>query len=321
MKKEKKLEKTIQTSGNYRERVKMYCDQKKWFKVTRTSRTVKITEINPTEFYRGKQKIIISYLYRKFTDTGGSKILFSLMKELKDMVALRKKQIEAAPYSSNPADVHYYAFNRNAIDIMKYDIGTVHTIENVKEADITKAYYRTALNLDFITQEFHDKCLTIPKNDRLRLIGSLATLKTITYYEAGILKEDKTEIEENPLLREAWFKICSYVDNAMQIFKGCLKENFLFYWVDGIYFKDFSTVEPFVTEAGFSNNIDYIFAEIAKNYHFDWKVQKLQSFELLNKGDVLEINITDSKGKKRPFYPPVDKIVSYNLVPEAEFTF
>lgn len=321
MKKEKRIEKTIEVSGNYRKQIEQFCEQELYFKVTRTLRTVKISVVNPAILYRGKPLIEINYLYRKFTDKGGSKKLFSMMKEIKEMISAKSAIIKAIPYSGNPLDVNLYAFNRKVLDIMNYDAGTVHKIKNVWEADITKAYYKTALNLNLITEEFYNKCLQIPKNDRLRLIGSIATFKTIQYYEAGILNEDATEIIENEDLREAWFKICSYVDEAMQLFKAALKDNFLFYWVDGIYFRGFDTVEDFVKKAGFDNNIDFIFAELAKHYNFEWKLQQLQSFELLNKGNCLEINITDSKGRKKPFYPPVDKIVSYNFVPDSEFQF
>lgn len=319
--KKPKLEKTIELSGNHRKQIELLSSQGLDFKVTRTLRTVKISVLDLTRTYRGQPIIQINYLYRKFTDKGGSKKLFSLMKELKEMISERSGVIKHIPYSGNPLDVNLYAFNRNVIDKMLYDTGTIYTIDNVIEADITKAYYRTALNLKLITEDFYNRCLEIPKNDRLRLIGSIATFKTIQHYRKGILQEDMTEIIEDENLREAWFKICSYVDEAMQVFKACLKDNFLFYWVDGIYFRDFDTVEDFVKEAGFSNNIDYIFAEVSKNYNFEWKTQKLQRFELLNKGNCLEINITDSKGRKRPFYPPVDKIVSYNLLPDAEFKF
>ena len=75
----------------------------------------------------------------------------------------------------------------------------------------------------------------MPKHFRLILIGSIATSKRIYNYVSG--KLESVTVKENEILRQAWFHICKYVDQCMIDIKNCIGEDFIFYWVDGIFFK------------------------------------------------------------------------------------
>jgi hypothetical protein len=118
--------------------------------------------------------------------------------------------------------------------------GEFLTFDNVLELDINKAYYRVLFNLGYIDEEFFNKCITLPKKIRLALVGSLATKKSIFYYEKGILKSH--ELTKNDTLRNVFFQLVSIVDEALTVFQNLSGKNFLFYWVDGIYLKPYEGI-------------------------------------------------------------------------------
>ena len=60
---------------------------------------------------------------------------------------------------------------------------------HILEMDMTKAYYKMARNLDYISEEIYQICLKVPKHIRLRLIGSIATHKVVEKYENKELKD------------------------------------------------------------------------------------------------------------------------------------
>jgi hypothetical protein len=102
--------------------------------------------------------------------------------------------------------------------------------------DINKAYYQAAFNLKYISEEFYQKCIELPKEERLTLIGSLGSQKQWHYFKEG--HEEKNWITHDNELRLAWFHICKEVDKTMYNLIQKLGSDFLFYWVDSMYFTD-----------------------------------------------------------------------------------
>jgi hypothetical protein len=289
------MPKTHRQSGSPDEKIQDLIFMGKTFDVVRTSKTTNIK----TEK--------INYLYADEHYYGR---IFGLLSQLKKMLTEREKEIIKAPFSEYQKDVKYFEFAESVCNL-KIDSGTVYKINNVIEADITKAYYKAAFNLGFITQEFYEKCLTLDKIDRLVLIGSIATVKTIDIYEKGLFK--KTIIEKNDLHRKAWFKICSYIDTCLQLIKSAFdkisKDIFLFYWVDGIYFRDFKTPEGYSWED--------LFNELSEFYFFDWKFQRLKGIEIENHENHLRLTVIKANEKKI-FYPSKKEIKYYFLMNSGE---
>jgi hypothetical protein len=76
--------------------------------------------------------------------------------------------------------------------------------------------------------------MTIKKEYRLKLVGSLATIKTIFEIEGGEIKKISQEKDER--YRQIFFYVCFCAGELMTEIKKYLKNDFLFFWVDGIYF-------------------------------------------------------------------------------------
>jgi len=119
--------------------------------------------------------------------------------------------------------------------------GEHFTYNNVLELDINKAYYRVLYNLGYIEEDFYNECINLPKKIRLALVGSLATQKSIFNYVNGeiVEPEDGIYITKNEVLRNVFFQLVSEVDEALTVFQKLAAENFIFYWVDGIYLKEY----------------------------------------------------------------------------------
>ena len=125
-------------------------------------------------------------------------------------------------------DVHY-------MKVARVPLG--QTFEDVFEVDIDEAYWKTAHLLGIISDSLYKRGAkgNISKQCRLTALGSLA--KKVYYYEfkGKALKRIKTD--KDPLLENLWFTICKRVSDVMHETIKSLGDDFIFYWVDGIYVK------------------------------------------------------------------------------------
>ena len=188
----------------------------------------------------------------------------------------------------NPNELKYNSFSPSLKDVYR-DSGSMYSYEGISEIDLSKAYYSAALELGYISKDFYDKCLQVPKSQRLRLIGSIATRKTIWTYEPYKKEAVKVHVKEDKKLRMAWDNIVYYVDKAMNKVESYLGKDFLFYWVDGIYFKD----------RGYNaRKIQMIF----KEFGFDSTYEKLHRVDVVNKNGIVELDVF--KGEKGEIFKP-----------------
>lgn len=148
------------------------------------------------------------------------------------------------------------------------------TYNNVLELDINKAYYRVLYNLGYIEEDFYLECINLPKKIRLALVGSLATQKSIFNYEKGILiePEDGNYVTKNEVLRKVFFQLVSEVDEALTVFQKLAGENFIFYWVDGIYLKEYETL-----------NFDKKILE--NKYNIEFSIEKINRVVVYNRDE------------------------------------
>ena len=126
-------------------------------------------------------------------------------------------------------DVHYVKVAR---------VPMFQKFENVCEVDIDQAYWETAYQLGIISDEIYVKGSkgNISKKARLTALGSLAKKKYNYHFKGDKLLD--TIIEKEPLLENLWFTICKRVSDVMHDVIAKLNGEFIFYWVDGIYFKN-----------------------------------------------------------------------------------
>lgn len=256
---------------------------------------------------------------RVFRDDGSSYVYWYLenTKQLYFLILLNKlkKEIEAnedtvnrSTFSEKISDVKYFAFNKD-INEMQDDSGSIYALKDVWEADISHAYYRAAYVLGFISKGLYLEIVkNMTKHDRLRLLGCIASVKTTTKYFEGV-PEEKPLIICSEILRSAWFKICHYIDSALIELKGVLGKDFLFYWVDGIYFRYTESGSDFKTSEHW-HNIRRIFFK----FNVDFKCIPIPLFTVINNNDYLEINIIKPDGKVKRFFPEKRQIKTYKII-------
>jgi hypothetical protein len=177
----------------------------------------------------------------------------NLFKEIRKEVRynIENKKLKIPKYTS--ADIGYYLFSSN---IHKAHETGREVYDDVVEFDVRKAYYQAAYNLGYISQEFYLKCIELPKTTRLRLIGSIATSKSVYIYKKGVLQEIPPP-EEDEVLRYAWFHICKYIDECMRCIRQLMGQDFLFYWVDGIYGKQTEKIDQIMLYASLKYKLDF----------------------------------------------------------------
>lgn len=97
--------------------------------------------------------------------------------------------------------------------------------------DLTSAYVQALFNLRLIDAPMYRELQGLPKADRLRVVGMLATAKSYFYYSGERLIGDETKYAET---RGAFLAACHLIDETMEEVKPW--PGYLLYWVDGVFF-------------------------------------------------------------------------------------
>jgi hypothetical protein len=123
------------------------------------------------------------------------------------------------------------------------------------ELDLSSAYWNNALKNNFIEQSTFDygKGARIGKRARLISLGALAKTTTVQNFDGTIyndLKPIKTKT------KGIFFECANICSLEMNILKILAENNFLFFWVDAVFFRTNKTKEILETYLN-SKNIDY----------------------------------------------------------------
>lgn len=248
-----------------------------------------------------------SYCYW-YMENSKSLYFLILLNKLKNEIEANWQIVERSQFSEKISDVKYFTFNKNIND-MQDDSGSMYALKDVWEADISHAYYRAAFVLRFISKSLYLEIIkNLSKSDRLRLLGCIATVKTTTIYTDGV-PEKSPLIESSKTCRSAWFKICHYIDSALIELKGVIGKDFLFYWVDGIYFRYTETTNDFKNSEHW-HNIRRVFYK----FNVEFKCISVPLFTVINNGEYLEVNVHKPDGKVKRFFPERKQIKSYSIV-------
>jgi len=130
-------------------------------------------------------------------------------------------------------DTYYKGEDIQYVKVKDYGVG--ERIEDLIYIDINGAYWQTAHNLGIINDALYVKGLEVNKVVRLAALGSLAKTKDIWKYDGKNLKKTETVRSPNENL---WFAICKRVSDVMSEVVNAIGDDFVFYWVDGIYVKN-----------------------------------------------------------------------------------
>ena len=107
--------------------------------------------------------------------------------------------------------------------------------DNVYCIDLTAAYWRTAYLLGIVSKSIYQLGESVSKPVRLASLGSLAKRKTTWDFDGKSYSREKIVLSPHSNL---WFAVCKRVSDIMTKAKIALGDDFYFYWVDGIYFRN-----------------------------------------------------------------------------------
>lgn len=276
--KDKKPKKTIFMAGTAvakkRFLTKNNCD----FAISRTNRTTKIT-LNGVKYVYGCGS---GFSFKRLT------LHSRLKKEIKDNII--SKNLSHLTSAESVNNIKYYHFNEN---VKFYGIGEV--IEDCTSFDINKAYYNCAFNKGYISKSFYDECIQLDKIVRLGLIGSIATKKTTFHYKGGNLVN--SDVKEDLELRKVWFSIVKEVDDCLNELSIEFGDDFIFYWVDGIYVK------------GNKEKHKDLIERISKKYNFEFKNEPVDCIVFAqddNRNKMLKVYKEELRGRLNKKNEPAD---------------
>ncbi len=156
----------------------------------------------------------------------------SFVKEVKDYI--KKNDIEHRIRNNYPTTKEKETVYSN-IKYFDYKVPkkSIRYYHDLYEIDINAAYWDTALKLGIITPDLYKKGLSKHKKTRLAALGSLAKrTKIFLCNKIGHMHLDDILRKSTEYL---WFKICEHLGKTMFKAERVIGNNFLFYWVDGIY--------------------------------------------------------------------------------------
>ena len=152
--------------------------------------------------------------------------------------------------------------------------------------DINSAYLTCLLTTGIITKETFERVSKYGKDVRLKSVGMLATNKNILQYKEGKLIGHS--VKNDPFLRNYFFFCCHRTGDVMNQIADQLGNDFLFYWVDGIFIRSKSQVK-FVQDK-------------LMEYGFHSKVKSIKQVRFENKDENMYFSYLDELKNKRIRY-------------------
>ena len=158
----------------------------------------------------------------------GRRFLFSEGKEgpnvkLFSTFQLLRKSIKEAGIPPMPERINYYHLDK---------LRKCSTLP--QEAwcyDLTAAYPHALYHMGLIDETMLRRLMSLPKAERLRVVGMLATKKTHIHYDGQEVVDNYTSENDTA---PAFFAVCHQVGDLMMELVD--HPSFLFFWVDGAYF-------------------------------------------------------------------------------------
>jgi len=127
--------------------------------------------------------------------------------------------------------------------------------------DIKSAYATVLKNHFIISKKTFSYMSRLPKKDRLACVGMLAAKKTHYFMQGNKMNDYAIEEKET----KNFFHFC--INKTSEIMDKCvsiLGNDFLFYWVDGVFFKNKShaeKIQKYLSEIGYKSTF-----EVCKNF-------------------------------------------------------
>lgn len=107
-------------------------------------------------------------------------------------------------------------------------------IKNIINIDIQAAYHTAAYTLGYFSEELYNLHNSASKEDRLKAFGATAKNAQLFRYKEGEIVDI---IPKQSPLRSFFINSAAYVGEVMSEAREALGEDFLFFWVDGVFLK------------------------------------------------------------------------------------
>jgi hypothetical protein len=210
----------------------------------------------------------------------------------------------------------FIAYNKIVADLKKSD-KTVEILQGEWSTEnfdskngLKPCSYKTVLNLDItsaypyclfinklITLDTFNYLMALPKNERLPAIGMIAKKSVWIDYQKG--KATTWDVKTGEYAN-IFFFVIQQITDLMAWAADIAGEDFLFYWVDGIFLK------PTISKKKLQE-ITGIFAE--QGYYY--KYENVKNFSVIRENDKLYINMIKN-GDEKP-YTMYDKNLARNF--------
>ena len=138
--------------------------------------------------------------------------------------------------------------------------------KDVLNIDISSAYPHAIYNAGLITQETFEYLNTLKKGEKLPALGMLASAHTKLFYEKG--KVVKYIAHREPTA-QIFYCLIQEINDLMEECKWVLGSDYIFHWVDGVFFKKSTSVKKI-------NQVEKIFQDM----HFPYKYESVKNFNL-----------------------------------------
>jgi hypothetical protein len=160
--------------------------------------------------------------------------------------------------------------------------------DKVLNLDISSAYVHAIYNAQLITKDTFDYLQTLKKGERLPALGMLASSYTKFYYEDGKCKSYEAIREPTANI---FFKLIEEVNDVMEECKWVLGSDYIFHWVDGVFFQMETSVKKI-------NQIE----KIMEDNGFPYKYESVKDFNLFKDEENFVISmIKNDEYKKYEF--------------------
>jgi hypothetical protein len=191
--------------------------------------------------------------------------------------------------------------NANELEYYQQNL-TEQKLNYVANFDLTKAYPSILFNDGFISLATFEYLCNIGKTERLASIGMLARKKNIITFENGKAKNFEINKKETSPI---FYHLVQKTNFIISEIRKLDEINFLFSWVDGIYF-----------EVKTQNEIDYLnlkINEICEIYNMKFKFELLNNYESYIENNCFRISFYKGDDEKRFTIPTNEIRASYEF--------
>lgn len=151
--------------------------------------------------------------------------------------------------------------------------------------DLKSAYANCLLNSGLISKKTYSYIMQLAKMDRLAAVGMLATSHIKYHFKDGKCVGFDPYREPTS---EIFFYLIDEINYIMQDLKFILGNDFLFYWVDGVFFKPTTSVRKIESVENLLTTLNY-----------PYRYEKVENFSVEVETDKVIIKMTKNDEQKR----------------------